>query len=94
VALLVHVVIYHAVVLAVLVFGFGMRHPAVSVVVAGLAVTHAILDRRHFELWYMRTFRLTVSRPPERWLVIAVDQAIHLILLAVAAILLSGPLAS
>jgi hypothetical protein len=94
VALLIHVGIYHAVVLAFLIFGFGLRHPAVLLVVAGLAVTHAILDRRHFELWLIRTLRLRINEDPERWLVIAIDQSIHLILLAVASILLSGPLAS
>ncbi len=89
-ALLTHIVIYHAVILAVIVFGYGFRNITAYVVVIVLAVTHAILDRRSFELWLMRTFRLTVERPPERWLVLAVDQSIHLLLLAGATLALTG----
>ena len=40
-----HVSMYHLVVLAVLVWRFGFRSWQVYAVVAGLAVTHAFLDR-------------------------------------------------
>ena len=87
--LLVHVLIYHAIVLAVLLFGFGLRSVSVLVAVVVLAVIHVILDRRSFTIWLMRSLRITVNREPERWLLLAVDQSLHLITLAGAAVYLA-----
>lgn len=87
--LLVHVIIYHVIVAAVLVFGFGLRNLAVVEVVAALALIHIILDRRSFTIWLMRALRITVHREPERWLLLAVDQSLHLLALAGAAMYLA-----
>lgn len=88
-ALMVHVAIYHTVVLAVLVFGFKFTNLETVAVVMALAVLHMILDRRTAVIWIMRRLRLTVERQPERWLLIAVDQSLHLLLLGAAALILS-----
>jgi hypothetical protein len=88
-ALISHVLVYHIVVLAVLVVRFGAYDLRVYITVAILAVTHTLLDMRRSVEWYIRTFRLSASNPPELWLVIVVDQSIHLILLGLAALYLS-----
>ncbi len=89
-ALITHVVVYHAIVLAVLLWQAGPGRPGLYAVVAFLAVSHATLDR-----WtvipLMRLLRIAVTREPERWLVVAVDQSLHLLLLG-AAVWLLGPL--
>ncbi len=90
-ALGLHVLIYHAVVLIVLLVGFKLTQPSTYLVVAALAIYHAILDRRTSVLWLMRTLRITVHRSPEHWLVLAVDQSLHLLALGVAAAVLSIP---
>lgn len=87
-ALLAHVGIYHAVMLGVLVWRFGFD-ARVFGVVAFLAVTHAILDRGWFLARLMRAVRLIVTRQPERWLVMVVDQVIHVLLLGAATIVMA-----
>lgn len=87
-ALLSHVAAYHALMLVVLGYRFGFGNPMVCAVVAGLALTHAVLDRGWPVLRIMRLLRISVERPPERWLEIAVDQTLHILLLAAAAIIL------
>lgn len=89
-ALLTHVVIYHVIVLAVLYFGFGLQSFPVLIVVGILAVFHALLDGLPTVNWIMGHLRLRVERAPERWLLVAVDQAIHLLLLGAASIYLSN----
>lgn len=88
-ALLSHVAVYHVVLLLVLGLKLGFDQPPVYAAVASLAILHGILDRQGFVLWLMRTLRITVERQPERWLSIAVDQSVHIVLLAGAAVLLS-----
>lgn len=88
-ALLIHVVIYHVIVWIILYFGFGLRSLPVLAVVIILAVLHAILDGWPTVKWIMKRLRLTVERTPERWLLVAVDQAIHLVLLGGASVYLS-----
>jgi hypothetical protein len=88
-AMLSHVIVYHIIVLGVLVAWFGFRDMYVYAVVVILAVTHAVLDRQGPVEWFMRTFRLCVNRKSERWLVIVVDQSIHIVLLGLAALFLS-----
>lgn len=83
-ALLTHVVIYHALVLAAFVWHEGSDRPIVYAVVAVLALTHAALDR-FTVVPLMRTLRLVVKREPDRTLTFAVDQAIHILLLGIAA---------
>ena len=88
-AMLSHVMEYHVVLLGVLLAKFGLGDARVFVAVGLLAISHAILDRIWPVMWLMRTFKLIVERQPERWLVIAVDQAMHVMLLSLAALYLS-----
>lgn len=83
-ALVTHVVIYHALVLAAFVWHEGSDRPIVYAAVAVLALTHAALDR-FTVVPLMRTLRLVVKREPDRTLTFAVDQAIHILLLGIAA---------
>ena len=87
-ALFSHIGIYSIVILGVLVMDFGFQNISVYLVVGMLALSHAFLDRTWPVIRYMKTFRLIVDREPQRLLVMAVDQAFHIILLAVAAYLL------
>jgi len=88
-ALLIHVIIYHLIAWIILYFGFGLPALPVLAVVVILAVLHAIMDGLPTVRWIMKGLRITVERTPERWLLIAVDQAIHLLLLGGASIYLS-----
>ena len=88
-ALLSHVVVHHLVVLGVLLARFGFQDIRVFVVVGLLAVSHAILDRHWPVVWLMRALKHIVVRPPERWLTIVIDQAIHILLLGLAVLYLS-----
>jgi hypothetical protein len=87
-ALWTHVLTYHAVVLVVLLARFGHSDFRVYIVVAALVVTHAALDRNRLVYWLMRVLRVAVIRPRERWLTVAFDQSIHLVLLALATLFL------
>jgi hypothetical protein len=84
-----HLLVYHAVLLTVLGVRFGFDEPVVYGVVGVLAVLHGILDRRGFTQWLMKTLRISVQRAPDRWLSMAVDQTLHIVLLAGAAVFLS-----
>jgi hypothetical protein len=88
-ALVTHVVVYHVVLFIALGIKLGFDQPLVYAVVGVLALVHGILDRQGFIQWLMRALRIVVERQPERWLSIAVDQSVHFVLLAAAAILLS-----
>jgi len=88
-ALLIHVIIYHLIAWIILYFGFGLPALPVLAVVVILAVLHAVMDGLPTVRWIMKGLRITVERTPERWLLIAVDQAIHLLLLGGASIYLS-----
>jgi len=87
-ALVAHVAVYHALIFAVLGFRYGYGDVRVYGVVAVLALTHAMLDRRWPVVRIMRLLRISVTRPPEQWLEIAVDQSLHILLLAVAVVFL------
>jgi hypothetical protein len=91
-AMLVHVAIYHAVMLAILVARYGAGELPVYVAVAGLAVSHALLDRKWPVVWTMRTLRISVERAPDRVLILIVDQSLHMLLLALATLYLSRTL--
>jgi hypothetical protein len=83
-ALITHVAIYHALVLAAFIYQEGTDRPIVYAAVAVLAVTHALLDR-FTVVPLMRALRLVVKREPDRALMLGVDQAIHILLLGIAA---------
>ena len=89
IALIIHVAIYHIIVLGTLIFGFKLDIILSVIVVVVLAVIHGILDRRNFVIWLMRTLRITVERKPEPWLLLAVDQSLHILLLGSAAMALT-----
>ncbi len=89
-ALLSHVAVYHIVVGALLGLKMGFSYMPIYPVVAVLAVFHIILDRQHFVYWVMKHLRIIVDREPERWLSVAVDQSLHIVLLAAATIYLVG----
>ena len=83
VALMAHIGVYHSVMLSALVWRFGFD-ARVFGIVAFLAITHTILDRGCFLVRLMRALRLVVNRQSERWLVMMVDQVIHILLLGMA----------
>jgi hypothetical protein len=87
-ALAAHLAVYHALVLGVLLPRYGIGDARVYAVVAGLLLSHAILDRYWPVTGLMRALRMTVTRPPERWFEVAVDQVVHILLLAAAAAVL------
>jgi hypothetical protein len=88
-ALFSHIGIYSLIIFGVLVIDFGFQYINVYLAVAILALAHAFLDRGWPVVRFMKTFRLIVEREPERWLMMAVDQSIHILLLAIAALALS-----
>lgn len=88
-AMLTHVVMYHVVVLAVLLPRFGVGSVRMWATIVGLAILHAILDRRSTVVALMRVLRITVDREPEQWLVLVIDQSLHLLLLAWATVILT-----
>ena len=79
-ALLSHIVVYHAIILLVLLWQAGPARPLLFGVVLFLAVTHALMDRFTVRP-LMKFMRITEKREPERWLTVAVDQAFHLLLI-------------
>ena len=79
-----HVVVYHALILAVILWQDSPDRPIIYAVVGVLALTHALLDR-FTVVPLMRALRIVVKREPDRVLVLAVDQAIHVLLLGAAA---------
>ena len=89
-ALLTHIIIYHAVILAVLLLAFRLPLIPTLATVVVLGVLHAVLDRQAAVLWIMKTMRLVVTREPERWLFVAIDQSLHIVALGIAALYLAG----
>lgn len=93
-AMLAHVAVYHAVILGILILRFGAAATPVYLAVGGLALTHAMLDRKWPVAWLMRALRISVHRAPDRTLTLAVDQSLHLLLLACATVYLTWQLGS
>ena len=89
-ALAVHLLIYHLVVAVVLLWGFDTPLAQVGIVLVPLIVLHAIFDRRNFVRQLMKLLRIAVTREPGGWLIIAVDQALHLLLLGATTLYLSS----
>lgn len=78
-ALLVHSVVYTAIlsIVAYLTFG-GLSIWGIMI----LLITHIILDQRSFTIWWVETIMKTNSKQ-FGWLVIMVDQTFHIITIAV-----------
>lgn len=89
-AMAAHVAVYHLFALAALWSWAGFADPRVYVAVAALVLTHALIDRRRPVVRLMRALRIVVDREPDRWLVMAVDQSLHVVLLGLAALYVSG----
>ncbi len=87
-ALLTHVTVYHAIVLGALGLRIGVDARGL-VVVAALFLSHAIMDRREPVVGLMRALRMIANRPPEFWLLMAVDQSLHLLALGAAVFVLT-----
>lgn len=88
-ALLAHLVVYHALMLAALLLYFPARDLRIYVAVLLLAASHAWLDRGTHVVSLMRALRVIRQREPERWLQLATDQTLHVLALALAAAWLS-----
>lgn len=89
-ALFSHIGIYSLVILSVLWLDFGFQNVTVYLVVGMIALTHAFIDRRWPVVWFMKTFRLIVERKPKGALMLGVDQTFHILLLAIAGLILSA----
>lgn len=84
-----HVGVYMVVMTALLIVYAAVHSiPAglVAVSLLFILVTHLILDRRTFTRWWMRTFSISNDK---LWIAIIVDQAFHLLTLAIVAQVLS-----
>ena len=88
-AMLSHVFVYHLAVLAILVARFGFNDARVYAVVAGLAISHAFIDRRWPVEWLMNRLGAGSRDEHERWLTVMFDQSIHIVLLCAATLILS-----
>ena len=80
VALLVHVTVYTSTVALLAHFAGGLTWPAVTLIF----LSHMVLDRRGFVNFWTRRITGSVGIP---WLVIMVDQAWHVVVLALATLL-------
>jgi hypothetical protein len=86
--LLAHVVTYH-------IFTFGALYLAEVELTKAiwatlfLAITHAVLDNRRFEFWWLRKIKKVKDEEIPVWLLLGVDQSFHLTLLALVAFWLS-----
>ena len=88
-ALFAHIGIYTVIMLGVLVVDFGFQNINIYLVVAMLALSHALLDLGWPVTRFIKAFHLIVEREPERWLMMVVDQILHISFLAIATLLLS-----
>lgn len=88
-ALIVHLVVYHAFVLVALGIHLGFGNSEIYLLTMLLMITHAVLDRRRALGWFMRVMSISVRREPERLLAVAVDQSLHILMLAALTIYIS-----
>jgi len=86
--LLAHVVSYHIFTLGALYLAGVDPTKAIGATLF-LAFTHAILDNRRFEIWWLRMIKKVKDEEIPIWLLLGVDQSFHLILLAMVAFWLS-----
>ncbi|OGC62382.1 hypothetical protein A3J33_01925 [candidate division WWE3 bacterium RIFCSPLOWO2_02_FULL_53_10] len=79
--LLAHVFIYHIFVFAALYLA-GISLNANLLATVFLAATHALLDNRRFEFWWLKSVKKVEEKDVPIWLLLGVDQSFHLFLLA------------
>lgn len=88
-AMVTHLVIYHLFILGVLGWHFSFSNLSIYVVLLLMIVVHALLDLQWTVLAIIKFLRITVKREPEKWIMVAVDQTLHILLLAAVTIYLS-----
>lgn len=80
-----HVGIYMVVISVVLIV-YALSHPLpawlFAIALLFVCVSHVVLDRRGFVVWWMRFVNVA---PDHEWLPIVVDQVFHLLTLAIVA---------
>ena len=54
-----------------------------------LALTHAILDNRRFEFWWLRKIKKVEEKDVPIWLLLGVDQSSHLLLILIVSLWVS-----
>jgi hypothetical protein len=79
-ALAAHVFTYHIFTFGALFFA-GVDLTKAVWATLFLAVTHAFLDNRRFEFWWLRQIKKVEDAEVPIWLLLGVDQSFHLILL-------------
>ena len=80
-----HSLLFHslAYTLTIFIFASVFSVPLSIWAIALVFVSHCILDRRVFTQWWVKTV-MKVDGPEADWLVIMVDQAFHVFILAVS----------
>lgn len=86
--LLAHVITYHIFIFIAL---YLAGVPFISNLEATLflAASHAVLDNRRFEFWWLRAVKKVEEKDVPIWLLLGVDQSFHLILLILISFLVS-----
>ena len=79
--LLAHVASYHAFTFGALYFA-GVDFMDAVWATLFLAATHALLDNRRFEFWWLRRIKKVEEKDVPIWLLLGVDQSFHLLLIA------------
>lgn len=79
-----HSLLFHALTYTLTIYLFAVTFsvPLSVWAIALVFVSHCILDRRVFTKWWVKTV-MKVDGREEEWLVIMVDQAFHIFVLAV-----------
>lgn len=85
-ALLAHIVTYHIFSLGALYLA-GVDLIQAIWVTLFLAVTHAILDNRRFEIWWLRKIKMVKDEEIPMWLLLGVDQSFHFVLMFIVSYL-------
>ena len=85
-AMIVHLIIYHIFILAALRWKIGFEDLSIYFVLLIMIAVHTLLDLRWTVETLIKALRINVKREPDKWLNIAIDQALHIILLAVVSV--------
>ena len=68
----------------------GQQIPrSVWLVIGIIALSHLLLDRQTTTIWLMQRLHNSGNGTPERWLMVAFDQALHIVLLGITAFVLT-----
>ena len=86
--LLAHVFTYHILVFAALYLA-GVPLATNLWATLFLAATHAVLDNRRFEFWWLRRIKMVEDKDVPIWLLLGVDQSFHLVLILLVSLWVS-----